>query len=87
MTSASTVDVCSRISKALTIAGIPSVRVSAEKDESGCEDTGAFTIETDFGSVRLYLPSDLLEAYNHDRLARQKVRAAVSHLVVFLRQR
>lgn len=87
MSSASTVDVCSSISNALTVAGIPSVRVSAEKDESGCEDTGAFTIETDFGSMRLYLPSDLLEAYDHDRLARQKVRAAVSDLVVFLRQR
>jgi hypothetical protein len=83
----STVDVCSSISDALIVAGIPSVRVSAEKDESGGEDTGAFTIQTEFGSMRLYLPSDLLEAYEHDRLARQKVRAAVSDLVVFLRQR
>lgn len=87
ITSASTVDLCISISNALTVAGIPSVRVCAEKDESGSEDTGAFSIETEFGSMRLYLPSDLLEAYGHDRLARQKVREAVSDLVVFLRKR
>ena len=79
--------VCSGITSILTTAGIPSVHVMAEQNESGEEDTGAFSIRSEYGFLKLYLPADLLQAYEHDDRARQKVSEAVSSLVIFLRRR
>lgn len=87
MTGTNAAVVCSRIADILTVAGVPSVEVSAEKDDSGVEDTGAFAIRSEYGFMKLYLPADLVNAYESDKLARQKVREAVAGIVLFLKRR
>lgn len=77
----------SQIADMLSQAGVPDVRVSIDNDDADGAYAGGFAIESAYGFMRLYLPSDLVESYDHDGLARQKVHRAISELIICCRAR
>jgi hypothetical protein len=75
-----------RIVELLRGAGVPRVDVQAGLGEADALGHGGFVIHTEYGGVKLYLPGDILDAYEHDHGARRSVEEAVAGIVQLLRR-